>query len=110
MIWGRGGRTFGHLHGVAAAKKVSDEKFVALLLTEPVVAGEVVPEVGSNHVCDHHSVQVPAGTQTCVVMFDPGRAGTHKKKNKNRQTSNVKKYDMRNTALRLLLWYSSIAV
>ena len=71
--FGGGGRTFGHLHGVAAAQQVSDVKAVALLLTEPVVAGEVVPEVGSNHVCDHHSVQVPAGTQTGVVMLDPRR-------------------------------------
>lgn len=63
--------TFWHFHGVHATQQVSDKQAVSLHLTQPVGTSKVEPEVRSDHICHHHSVQEPAGVQTRVVMLDP---------------------------------------
>lgn len=64
--------TSGHVHGVEAGQQVATPLAVTLHLAQPVVAVEVVTEVRPLHVGHNHTVQVPAGVQTCVVMLDPG--------------------------------------
>lgn len=64
--------TSGHVHGVKAGQQVTAPLAVAFHLAKPVVAVEVVTEVRPLHVGHDHPVQVPAGVQACVVVFDPG--------------------------------------
>lgn len=63
-------RTFRHFHGVHAAQQVSGIKPISLHLTQPVVASKVEPQVRSDHIRYHHSVQEPAGVYAGVVMFN----------------------------------------
>jgi hypothetical protein len=63
--------TFGQVHGVEAAQQIPDKQVVPFHFTEPVITGEVEPQVRSCNISHHHSVQEPAGIQTCVIMFYP---------------------------------------
>lgn len=62
--------TFRHFHGVHATQQVSDIKAIPLHLTQPVVTSKVEPQVRSDHIRHHHSVQEPAGVNTSVVMLN----------------------------------------
>lgn len=53
--------TSGHVHGVEAGQQVTAPLAVTFHLAQPVVAVEVVAEVGPLHVSDNHMIQVPAG-------------------------------------------------
>lgn len=63
--------TFGHIHGIQAADEVSDVESVPVLLAQPVVAGEVKPEVRSVHVGHDHTVKEPACVQSGVIVLNP---------------------------------------
>lgn len=62
--------TFRNFHGVHATQQVSDIKAVSLHLTQPVVTSKVEPQVRSDHIRHHHSVQEPAGVHAGVVMLN----------------------------------------
>lgn len=63
--------TFGHIHGIQAADEVSDVQSIPILLAQPVVAGEVKPEVRSVHVGHDHAVKEPARVQSGVIVLNP---------------------------------------
>lgn len=65
-IW----RTFRRFHGIHGAQQVSDIEALPLHFAQPVVAGEVEPQMWPDHVCHYHPVQEPAGVDSRVVMFD----------------------------------------
>lgn len=64
--------TSGHVHGVEAGQQVTAPLAVTFHLAQPAVAVEVVAEVRPLHVGHNHTIQVPAGVQTCIVVLDPG--------------------------------------
>lgn len=68
--------TFGYVHGVYAAQQVSDVKAISLYLTEPVITSKIEPQMRSNHIRYHDSVQEPAGIKASVVMLNPGETET----------------------------------